>query len=137
MFPQHSPPNPPRLDQYRQQTLPLELRRPVSTFPKTFPYFHFYTFYPPPHFPTTHPPFSTDFCVYDGLDQIIIGVGMVTPRPGVFVEEIKYLLVVATAVEVVLIAVTLSNGLEGEVSLIPSNATRYHKLTYSWTFCTF
>ena len=33
MFPQHSPPNPPRLDQYRQQTLPLELRRPVSTFP--------------------------------------------------------------------------------------------------------
>jgi hypothetical protein len=46
---------------------------------------------------------------------------MVTPRVGVFVEEIKYLLVVATAVEIVIIAVTLSNGLEGEVSLIPSN----------------
>ncbi len=39
-----------------------------------------------------------DFNVWDGLDQIIVSVGLVIPKPGVFVETIRYLLVVTTPV---------------------------------------
>ncbi|KAK4538539.1 hypothetical protein CDCA_CDCA18G4564 [Cyanidium caldarium] len=49
-----------------------------------------------------------DFCVYDELDQIITAVGLAAPRPDVFIDEVEYVLVVATATEVVLLGVMLS-----------------------------
>lgn len=30
-----------------------------------------------------------DVCLYDALDQVIVAVGLVAPRPGVFRERIK------------------------------------------------
>ncbi len=41
------------------------------------------------------------FVQYCGEEQAICAVGLVQPRPGVFIEAIQYLLVVATPVEVV------------------------------------
>ncbi|KAL6064256.1 Nucleoporin 155 [Balamuthia mandrillaris] len=64
---------------------------------------------------------GSDFCVYDGLDQIIVSVGLVTPKANVFVDEIKYLLVLATPVEIVILAVCFDgNTIFGELSLHPT-----------------
>lgn len=47
--------------------------------------------------------------LYDGLDQVILSVGLVRPREGVFVDEVKWLLVLTTPVEIVLLAVTFED----------------------------
>lgn len=62
-----------------------------------------------------HPP---DLYVFEGLSQIIVSVALVPPRPGVFVESVEYILVVATPVEVTLLGVTFSPS--GELTLIPT-----------------
>ncbi|KAI8826369.1 Nup133 N terminal like-domain-containing protein [Chytriomyces cf. hyalinus JEL632] len=46
-----------------------------------------------------------DFEVFDDQDQVIVSVGLVKPLPGVFLDEINYLLVVATPIEIILVAV--------------------------------
>jgi len=48
---------------------------------------------------------SADFYAYSELNQVIVSVGLVRPKPGIFPPEIKYLLVLATPVEVVLLGV--------------------------------
>ncbi|KAJ1547412.1 hypothetical protein HK096_003056, partial [Nowakowskiella sp. JEL0078] len=48
---------------------------------------------------------SNDFMVWDDQDQIINCVALVKPVPGVFLEQIEYLLIVATALEVYLLGV--------------------------------
>jgi len=53
---------------------------------------------------------GSDFNEYDELDQIIISAGLVKPKPGVFKDYVKYLLVLATPVEVVLVALTFNNN---------------------------
>lgn len=50
-----------------------------------------------------------DFNMWDGLEQVIVSVGLVVPKPGVFVESIRYLLVLTTAVEVVVLGVSFAN----------------------------
>ena len=50
---------------------------------------------------------------YSGEEQAIVAVGLATPRPGVFVEAIQHLLVLATATEVVLLGVCCSPGQGG------------------------
>jgi nuclear pore complex protein Nup155 len=65
---------------------------------------------------------GTDFNEYDELDQVIVSAGLVRPKPGIFKEYVKYLLVLATPVEVVLVAVTISNiGGHEELNLLPTN----------------
>lgn len=65
---------------------------------------------------------ADDFYSYEGFDQIIVSVGLVHPRAGVFVDEVEYLLAVATSVEVTLLGVTFSGpNKTGEISLIPTN----------------
>ena len=51
----------------------------------------------------------SDVVLYDGLDQVILSVGLVRPREGVFVDEVKWLLVLTTPVEMVLLAVTFED----------------------------
>lgn len=46
-----------------------------------------------------------EFAVYSGLAQIIVSVALVKPKPGVFVKEIEFILVLATAVEVVMVGI--------------------------------
>lgn len=54
---------------------------------------------------------------YCGESQAISCVGLVRPRPGVFLEAIQYLLVVCTTIEIVLLGVCL--GRKDELSLQP------------------
>lgn len=62
-----------------------------------------------------------DFNVWDGLDQIIVSVGLVRPKPGIFVETIRYLLVLTTPVEIVVLGVSFAgDSLDGEMILQPT-----------------
>nr|XP_043628932.1 nuclear pore complex protein NUP155 isoform X2 [Erigeron canadensis] len=61
---------------------------------------------------------------YSGEEQAICAVGLVKAKPGIFVEAIQYLLVLATPVELLLIGVCCSGSGDGsdpyaEVSLQP------------------
>ena len=44
--------------------------------------------------------------VYDSLNETILSVSLSAPKPGVFLDSVKYVLVLATAVEVVLLAIS-------------------------------
>ncbi|XP_057777560.1 nuclear pore complex protein NUP155-like isoform X1 [Salvia miltiorrhiza] len=61
---------------------------------------------------------------YSGEEQAICAVGLAKSKPGVFVEAIQYLLVLATPVELILVGVCCSGSSDGtdpyaEVSLQP------------------
>ncbi|KAM3705465.1 hypothetical protein ACB098_03G081800 [Castanea mollissima] len=61
---------------------------------------------------------------YCGEEQAICAVGLAKSKPGVFVEAIQYLLILATPVELILVGVCCSRGGDGtdpfaEVSLQP------------------
>lgn len=47
-----------------------------------------------------------DFVFYDGLEQNIISAQVVTPKKDVFVKEVSHVLVLATPVEIVLLAIS-------------------------------
>jgi Nup133 N terminal like/Non-repetitive/WGA-negative nucleoporin C-terminal len=67
-------------------------------------------------------PAADDFFSFDGFDQIIMSVALVRPRANVFIDDVQYLVAVATAVEVTLLGVAFSgNGSAGELTLIPTN----------------
>lgn len=50
---------------------------------------------------------------FDGLGETIISVGLVKPKPGVFHNFVKYLLVLTTTVEIVILGVTFSATKDG------------------------
>ncbi|XP_044489198.1 nuclear pore complex protein NUP155 [Mangifera indica] len=61
---------------------------------------------------------------YTGEEQVICAVGLAKSRPGVFVEAIQYLIILATPVELMLVGVCCSGGGDGsdpyaEISLQP------------------
>ncbi|CAN1311568.1 Nuclear pore complex protein NUP155 [Linum perenne] len=61
---------------------------------------------------------------YNTEEQVICAVGLAKTKPGVFVEAIQYLLVLATPAELILVGVCCSSGADGldpyaEVSLQP------------------
>ncbi|KAF5750111.1 nuclear pore complex protein [Tripterygium wilfordii] len=61
---------------------------------------------------------------YSGEEQAICAVGLAKSKPGVFIEAIQYLLILATPVELILVGVCCSGGVDGtdpygEVSLQP------------------
>ncbi|KAI9352014.1 Non-repetitive/WGA-negative nucleoporin C-terminal-domain-containing protein [Obelidium mucronatum] len=51
-----------------------------------------------------------EFEVFDDQDQVIVSVGLVKPLPGVFLDEINFLLVVATPIEIILVAVAYNES---------------------------
>ena len=60
--------------------------------------------------------------VYDKLNETILSVSLSAPKPGVFLDSVKYVLVLATAVEVVLLAISWDkNG--SNLKLIPTAYT--------------
>jgi len=64
---------------------------------------------------------SDDFHSFEGFDQVIVAVELVHPRPGVFPDEVQYLLAVATSVDVTLLAVTFSGpNCTGNIALTPT-----------------
>lgn len=52
------------------------------------------------------------------MDQIILSVGLVKPKPGIFKDYVQFLLILATPVEVQIVAVVFD---QGELSLLPTN----------------
>ncbi|KAF7285413.1 nuclear pore complex protein Nup154 [Rhynchophorus ferrugineus] len=65
---------------------------------------------------------NTDLAYFDGINETILCVGLVKPKPGVFHAFIKYLLVLTTAVDVIVLGVTFSSdGTSNfeEIQLIP------------------
>ncbi|XP_048479675.1 nuclear pore complex protein Nup154 [Plutella xylostella] len=53
---------------------------------------------------------GSDVAYFDGLGETIVSVGLVKPRPGVFQSFVKYLLVLTTTVEIVVLGVTFSSS---------------------------
>ncbi|KAH0999149.1 hypothetical protein HUJ04_005994 [Dendroctonus ponderosae] len=64
---------------------------------------------------------NTDLAYFDGINETILCVGLVKPKPGVFHAFIKYLLVLTTAVDIIVLGVTFTeaNHGEAEIHLIP------------------
>jgi hypothetical protein len=50
-----------------------------------------------------------------------VSAALISPRPGVFVENVKYLIAAATPVEVVLLALSFAgNNVENDLEIMPS-----------------
>lgn len=61
---------------------------------------------------------GTDIAYYDGLNDTILSIGLVQPKPGVFHDFIKYLLVLCTSAEIIVLGVTFAAGADGLVDEI-------------------
>lgn len=61
---------------------------------------------------------GADLYVYDGVDEAILSVALVPPRPGVFVDEVRYLLALATPLQVVLVALSFTSPTD--FSILPT-----------------
>ncbi|CAB3242107.1 unnamed protein product [Arctia plantaginis] len=68
---------------------------------------------------------GSDVAYFDGLGETIVSVGLVKPKSGVFQNFVKYLLVLTTTVEIVVLGVTFSSsksdgqGELQEIQLVP------------------
>mgnify|MGYP005985667839 FL=1 len=65
---------------------------------------------------------NSDLAYFDGLNETILSVGLIKPKPGVFHAFIKHLLILTTAVDIVVLGVTFTPGPHGpldEIQLIP------------------
>ena len=58
-----------------------------------------------------------DLAYFDGLSDTIVSVALLTPKTGIFRPHIKYLLCLTTAVEIILLGVTFTDGGSGGVAL--------------------
>lgn len=61
--------------------------------------------------------FRLDVAYYDGLSETILSVGLVKPKPGIFQNYIRHLLVLTTTVEIVVLGVTFSVGNKSKCAL--------------------
>ncbi|XP_066922124.1 nuclear pore complex protein Nup155-like [Clytia hemisphaerica] len=51
---------------------------------------------------------GSDIAYYDGIKEVILAAGLVTPKPGIFQEHIKHILCVTTPVNIYLLGLNLS-----------------------------
>ncbi|XP_055712815.1 nuclear pore complex protein Nup154-like isoform X2 [Phlebotomus papatasi] len=51
-----------------------------------------------------------DVAYFDGLNHLIVSVGLVTPKPNVFVADVKYLLILTTPIEIVILGVMFGDS---------------------------
>ncbi|XP_061397239.1 nuclear pore complex protein Nup154 [Musca vetustissima] len=52
---------------------------------------------------------TRDVAYYDGLSHLIVSVGLVKPKAGVFISDVKYLLILTTPIEVIVLGVTFGD----------------------------
>ncbi|KAI9246692.1 Non-repetitive/WGA-negative nucleoporin C-terminal-domain-containing protein [Phascolomyces articulosus] len=69
---------------------------------------------------------GTDLNWYDDQDQILCCVGLVNPRPDIFGDHIKYLLILTTRISVSVLAVSITSGpykdgTDDEITLIATD----------------
>lgn len=50
-----------------------------------------------------------DLAYFDGLNEVVISVGLVQPKLGVFQDHIQFLLCLTTAVEVIILGVSFTS----------------------------
>ncbi|XP_012260855.2 nuclear pore complex protein Nup155 [Athalia rosae] len=65
---------------------------------------------------------GSDVAYFDGLNETIISVGLVKPKPEIFQPYVKYLLILTTTVEISVLGVTFtdpSDGTPEEMQLVP------------------
>ncbi|KAG7189622.1 hypothetical protein KM043_017304 [Ampulex compressa] len=65
---------------------------------------------------------ESDVAYFDGLNETIISVGLVKPKPGIFQAYVKYLLILTTTVEIIILGVTLNEAGDdkpAEMQLVP------------------
>ncbi|KAL1918592.1 uncharacterized protein VTP21DRAFT_2614 [Calcarisporiella thermophila] len=63
-----------------------------------------------------------DVSTFEEQSDTIVSVGLVKPRPGIFIDQIHYLLVLATPGEIILLGVSLPNrSEEGDITLYTTN----------------
>ena len=65
------------------------------------------------------------YTLYNGLSDVIVSVALASPKPGIFTDIVKYVLVVATTVEVVLLAVTWRLTCDGSKKELRLQNTQY------------
>jgi hypothetical protein len=58
--------------------------------------------------------------IYDGISEVIVSVALTAPKPGIFLDSVRYLLVVATPVDVSVLAVCADEGFEA-IRLSPTS----------------
>ncbi|XP_011199843.2 nuclear pore complex protein Nup154 [Bactrocera dorsalis] len=52
---------------------------------------------------------ARDVAYYDGLNHLIVSVGLAKPKPGVFINDVKYLLILTTPIEIIVLGVTFAD----------------------------
>lgn len=52
---------------------------------------------------------SRDVAYFDGLSHLIVSVGLIKPKPNVFIDDVKYLLVLTTPIEIIVLGVTFGD----------------------------
>ncbi len=65
---------------------------------------------------------------FEDPDQVIVNVSLVKPIPGVFLEQIEYLLVVSTPLEITLLGIAFSEPKRGN---LPRSALTIYKTDMS------
>jgi len=67
---------------------------------------------------------SKEYTIWNDQDQIIVSVGIAPAKPNVFSEDVKYVLVLATPVEIVLLAAWFEGDIrQGQLHLEPTQIT--------------
>lgn len=51
-----------------------------------------------------------DVAYFDGVNHLIISVALVRPKPNVFIDDVRHLLIVTTPIEIVVLGVIFSEG---------------------------
>uniref|UniRef100_F6TRN8 Nucleoporin Nup133/Nup155-like N-terminal domain-containing protein n=1 Tax=Ciona intestinalis TaxID=7719 RepID=F6TRN8_CIOIN len=61
-----------------------------------------------------------DLAYFDGLSETILSIALVQPKQGIFKDHIKYLLVLATPLDIVMLGVSFADGdINSEMRLLP------------------
>ena len=60
-----------------------------------------------------------EYDVYDGVSEVIVSVTLTTPKPGIFLDNVKYLLVLATPVEIFILAICTDEQCR-EIKIVPT-----------------
>jgi nuclear pore complex protein Nup155 len=61
-----------------------------------------------------------DVQVFDDVQEVIVSVALSVPKPGIFLETVKYLLILATPVEIVVLALCGSDERCEVVKVVPT-----------------
>ncbi|KAI8435058.1 hypothetical protein MSG28_003473, partial [Choristoneura fumiferana] len=80
---------------------------------------------------------GSDVAYFDGLGETIVSVGLVKPKPGVFQSFVKYLLVLTTTVEIVVLAFEEMHLVPEPVFVLPTDGVSMIKINHSTSALSF